>query len=112
MHKILDYQNRPAKERKVGQKVTLSIAYLCYFCGLISAAISVKVGMESTTTPTFASFLAITVFFACVGIVLQVLGSGNLPSLKVEDHPEQQPIQQAELHAELHAELQTAEKAQ
>jgi FtsH-binding integral membrane protein len=89
LHKILNYQPSTSKNRKIGQKITLFIAYSCYLGALVSIVISFYLGKESTQTPVFASFIAITVFCACVGILLHVLGSGNLPSLKIDDHPNQ-----------------------
>lgn len=87
MHKIFGYSS-VGKERKIGQKITLGVAFGCYICSVISAGIMILYGQESTATPVFASLLAITVFFACVGIVLHVLGSGSLPTLKLDEHPE------------------------
>ncbi len=92
MHKLLDYEPKPAKDRKLGQKITLLISYSCFLGTLISMAGAVYFGMQSVQTPAFASMLALIVFFSCVGLLLYVLGSGNLPSLKIDDHPEQETI--------------------
>ena len=89
MHKILDYQPSTSENRKTGQKLTLLIAYACYLGAVLSVANCFYLAQESTQTPVFASFIAITVFCACVGVLLHVLGSGNLPSLKIDDHPDQ-----------------------
>jgi hypothetical protein len=35
------------------------------------------------TSPVIASMMASVVFFTCVGAVLQVIGSTNLPDLKI-----------------------------
>lgn len=108
MHSLFDFEPGEKKERGAGQKTTLTIAYICYLCAVICVAICVYTGMQDTTSPVFASALATTVFFLCVGIVLQVLGTGNLPSLKVEDNPDQPVPHPSEKAA---AENQTAEQA-
>lgn len=94
MHKILGFKHSSGEERKLGQKITLGVSFFCYFAAVVCAGMMFYLGMESTETPVFASFMATTVFFACVGIVLHVLGSGNLPSLKVDDNPEQETYHQ------------------
>lgn len=89
MHKIFNYQPSTAENRKMGQKITLFIAFSCYLAAIFSVGMCFYLAQESTQTPIFASFIAITVFCICVGILLHVLGSGNLPNLKVDEHPDQ-----------------------
>ncbi len=71
------------KERKWFQKVLMGIAVVSYvaaiLCGMIAAYVS-----DGTASPAVASLMASVVFFAGVGIVLQVISSVSLPSLKVE----------------------------
>ncbi len=73
------------KSPKRSQKVSLAIGYLCYAAALISllSAIyrAVTVGSEN---PIFASLAASVVFFIGCGIVLHVIGTVNLPDLKIE----------------------------
>jgi len=83
VHKLFNFE--PNNKPKAGQKITLIIAYICYLGAVFSAGVSYYLGREDTYTPVFASFIAITVFCICVGFLLHILGSGNLPSLKVDD---------------------------
>lgn|GEM_PF-1870768 len=94
MDKVFGYKG--STERKLGQRITLGVAFFSYFCAVICGGVMFYYGMESTTTPIFASLMASTVFFGCVGIVLHVLGSGSLPSLKVDDDPLSQTYHQEE----------------
>jgi membrane protein YdbS with pleckstrin-like domain len=88
LNKYTNYDRISPKERKIGQKITLLISFICYICAVISACLAVYFGLESTQTPVFASMLAVTIFFICVAFLLSVLGNGNLPSLKIDDSPD------------------------
>ncbi|MEW8505799.1 MAG: hemerythrin family protein [Candidatus Thiodiazotropha sp.] len=71
------------KQRRPYQKVLIAIAFICYFVGVlvgISAFYFGKGGQD----PVTASLMASVVFFFGVGIVLQAIGSANLPSLKFD----------------------------
>jgi len=61
----------------------MGIAAISYFaaivCGLVAGYMS-----DGTANPVVTSMMASVVFFACTGIVLHVISSTNLPSLKVE----------------------------
>ena len=61
-----------------GQRATLG-GFAAIACAVLAAYLS-----DGTANPVVASMMASVVFFAGVGIVLQVIGSTNLPSLKVE----------------------------
>ncbi|MFK5985929.1 MAG: hemerythrin family protein [Pseudomonadota bacterium] len=89
MQKLLDFEPGLADERKMGQKITLFISYACFLGAILSVVFSIYFGMESTITPIFASLLAFIIFFTSVGILLYVLGTGNLPSLKIAKCPDQ-----------------------
>lgn len=70
------------KQRSMIQKVLMGIAIVSYFtaviCGVVAGYLS-----DGTANPAVASMMASVVFFAGVGIVLHVISSTNLPSLKV-----------------------------
>jgi hypothetical protein len=70
------------KQRSMIQKVLMVIAVISYIaaigCGIAAAYLS-----DGSANPVVASMMASVVFFAGVGIVLQVIGSTNLPNLKV-----------------------------
>jgi len=65
------------------QRVLMAIAVVCYFaaigCGIGAFALD-----EKFASPVIASMIASVVFFVCVGAVLQVIGSTNLPDLKIK----------------------------
>ena len=71
------------KERSKIQKVLMGVAAVSYIvsigCALAAAYLS-----DGTANPVVASIMASVVFFAGTGIVLHVISSTNLPSLKVE----------------------------
>ena len=64
------------------QKVLMVFAAISYFaavgCGIGAFLLDAKF-----TSPVIASMMASMVFFACVGAVLQVIGSTSLPDLKI-----------------------------
>lgn len=71
--------------RKIGQKTSLVIAYICYIgavCSLIYAWYwNNNYGAES---PIFASLLAIIIFLLSCGVVLHVIGKADLPDLSIK----------------------------
>ncbi len=71
------------KERKKIQKVLMGIAVISYIAA-IGCAMAAAYLTDGTADPVVASFMASVVFFSGVGIVLHVISSTNLPSLKVE----------------------------
>jgi hypothetical protein len=59
--------------------VIATISYLAAIgCGIGAYLLDTKF-----TSPVIASMMASAVFFTCVGAVLQVIGSTNLPDLKI-----------------------------
>jgi Na+-driven multidrug efflux pump len=75
----------PLKARKKSQQVSLVIAYLCYLAALLSLlSAGYLASLARTQDPIFASLLAVVVFFIGCGVVLQVIGSVNLPDLKID----------------------------
>ncbi len=68
------------------QKVAVVVAYISYVCAG-ACAIAGSMMEAKGEDPIFASLMASIVFFLGVGIVLHVMGSANLPNLKVP--PEQ-----------------------
>jgi hypothetical protein len=72
-------------KRKPFQKLLMIIAAISYLAGIGCALAAGFLDRESGD-PVIASLMASTVFFAGVGIVLQVIGSTNLPNLKIENN--------------------------
>ncbi|MGD2053680.1 MAG: hemerythrin family protein [Gammaproteobacteria bacterium] len=70
------------KQRSMIQKVLMATAVISYIaaigCGIAAGYLS-----DGSANPVVASMMASVVFFVGVGIVLHVIGSANLPSLKV-----------------------------
>jgi len=64
------------------QKIIMGIAVISYvaaiICGVAAGYLS-----DGTSYPVVASLMASVVFFAGTGIVLQVIGSTDLPKLKI-----------------------------
>ena len=71
------------KKRRTFQKILMVIAMISYLaavgCGIAVAYRGVDMG-----DVIGASLMASVVFFVGVGIVLQVIGSVDLPDLKIE----------------------------
>jgi hypothetical protein len=70
------------KQRSVIQKVLMGFAVVSYIVA-IGLGIAAGYMSDGTANPVVASMMASVVFFAGVGIVLHVIGSSSLPSLKV-----------------------------
>ena len=71
------------KERSKIQKVLMGVAVVSYISS-IGCAMAAAYMSDGTSNPAVASMMASVVFFAAAGIVLHVISSTNLPSLKVE----------------------------
>lgn len=71
------------KQRRPFQKVLMAIAFISYFSAILCGGAAFYFG-EGSQDPIAASLMASVVFFVGVGIVLQVIGSSNLPNLKFE----------------------------
>ncbi|MDH3947827.1 MAG: hemerythrin family protein [Gammaproteobacteria bacterium] len=71
------------KKRRLFQKILMVIAMLSY---LVAVGCGIAIGYRGVDTGdvVVASLMASVVFFIGVGIVLQVIGSANLPDLKIE----------------------------
>ena len=73
------------KKQTFGQKIAFIFAMISYFsavvCGYFTYAKGAELGMDH---PVPASFMAAIVFFVGAGIVLHVIGTANLPSLKID----------------------------
>lgn len=71
------------RKRSIIQKIIMGIAAVSYTaaigCGIAAGYLS-----DGTANPVVASMMASVVFFAGTGIVLHVISSTSLPSLKVE----------------------------
>ena len=74
------------KRKGVLQKVSLVSAVVSFVLALTSGVMLYlrleSVGMDN---PISASFLASTFFFICVGVVLTVIGTADLPSFKIDN---------------------------
>ncbi|MCU7918752.1 MAG: hemerythrin family protein [Candidatus Thiodiazotropha sp. (ex Dulcina madagascariensis)] len=70
-------------KRRPFQKALMAIAAISYLAGMGCGVAAFYFG-KGSGDPIAASLMASVVFFAGVGIVLQVIGSTNLPNLKIE----------------------------
>ena len=71
--------------RRIGQKAALLFAYLGYVSALAAMlGLGYWAANESTSDPIFASLAASVVFFGGCGIVLHVIGSVDLPDLRID----------------------------
>lgn len=71
--------------RRIGQKTSLVIAYICYLgtvCTLVYAWY--WSGSNNTDSPIFASLLAIIIFLLSCGVVLHFIGKADLPDLSIK----------------------------
>ena len=71
------------KERRKIQKLLMGVAVVSYVASIVCAMTAAYIS-DGTANPAVASMMASVVFFSGVGIVLHVISSTNLPSLKVE----------------------------
>ena len=71
------------KKRSMIQKIIMGIAAVSYITA-IACGIAAGYFSDGTANPAVASMMASVVFFAGTGIVLHVISSTNLPSLKIE----------------------------
>ncbi|MEW8693655.1 MAG: hemerythrin family protein [Candidatus Thiodiazotropha endolucinida] len=71
------------KQRKPYQKVLMAFAFISYFAGILVGIAAFYFG-EGGQDPVAASLMASVVFCFGVGIVLQAIGSTNLPSMKFD----------------------------
>jgi hypothetical protein len=78
---ILEFMNN----RNLGQKISFYCAMGSYICA-VATFIGIFIMKEEYgfEHPITSSFMASVVFFIGVGVVLQVIGSANLPSLKFD----------------------------
>jgi len=72
-----------AKQRKLGQKVSLFFSVFCYVMTIACIIFAfIWKADHGTEDPIFASALASVFFFASCGFVLQFIANANLPNLK------------------------------
>ena len=71
------------RERSMIQKIIMGISAVSYItaiaCGVAAGYLS-----DGTANPAVANMMASVVIFAGAGIVMQIIGSTRLPSLKLE----------------------------
>lgn len=65
------------------QKALLAVAILSYLAA-VACGLSLIFPLVSMSDPIAASLMASIVFFVGVGVVLQVIGTVNLPDLRLE----------------------------
>ncbi|MBL7004221.1 MAG: hemerythrin family protein [Gammaproteobacteria bacterium] len=74
------------KKKGVLQKTSVIIAYISYVLAVASGVfLYFRLQTENIDNPISSSLAAMTFFFICVGIVLSVMGSADLPSLKIDE---------------------------
>lgn len=71
------------RKRKPFQKILMIIAVISYLAAL-GCGVTAFMLNNGTQDPIVASFMASVVFFIGVGIVLHVIGTVDLPDLKIE----------------------------
>ena len=74
------------KRKGILQKVSLISAVVSFVLALISG-IMLYLRLESVGSddPISASFIASIFFFVCVGVVLTIIGTADLPSFKFDN---------------------------
>lgn len=78
-----------AKRKGLLQKVSTISAVISFILAIISAVLLyLRVESVGTDNPISASLMASTFFFICVGVVLYIIGSTNMPSFKFKDPDE------------------------
>jgi len=73
------------KQRGIGQKAARIFAYLSYSAAFIAVlGAAYWAATYSTSSPIFSSLAASVVFFGGCGVVLHVIGSADLPDLRID----------------------------
>ncbi len=72
------------KERRKIQKVLMGIAVISYVAAIACAMTAAILSDGAAASPVVANMMTSVVVFAAAGIVLHVISSTNLPSLKIE----------------------------
>lgn len=72
------------KERRKIQKVLMGIAVISYVAAIACAMTAAILSDGTAASPAVANMMTSVVVFAAAGIVLHVISSTNLPSLKIE----------------------------
>lgn len=72
------------KERRKIHKVLMGIAVISYVAAIACAMTAAFISDGTATSPAVANMMTSVVVFAAAGIVLHVISSTNLPSLKIE----------------------------
>ncbi len=72
------------KERRKIQKVLMGIAVISYVAAIAWAMTAAFLSDGAATSPAVVNMMTSVVVFAAAGIVLHVISSTNLPSLKIE----------------------------
>jgi len=75
--------------KSVLQKISLVSAVVSFVLALASGVmLYLRLESVGSDNPISASFMASTFFFVCVGVVLTVIGTADVPSFKI-DKPEE-----------------------
>jgi len=73
------------KPPKPAQKISRLVAWLCYGAAILTLlAAGYRAVTLGTDNPIFASLAATVIFLVGCGVVLQVMGTVNLPNLKID----------------------------
>lgn len=77
------------KRKGVLQKVALVSAVVSFVLALTSGVmLYLRLESVGSDSPISASFMASTFFFICVGAVLTVIGTADIPSFKFDNSEE------------------------
>ena len=77
------------KRKGILQKAALVSAVVCFVLALVTGILLYfKLESLGSEHPISASLMASTFFFACVGVVLTVIGTADVPSFKFDNAKE------------------------
>ncbi len=74
------------REKGLLQKISIVSAGLSFVLALVTGVLLyLRLDSVGANNPISASLMASTFFFLCVGAVLGIMGSADLPNLKIGD---------------------------
>lgn len=78
-----------SKSKSVFQKASLVSAFVSFVLSLVSGVmLYLQIEKTNSDDPISAAFMAAVFFFICVGVVLFVIGTANIPSFKLDNSDE------------------------
>ena len=75
------------KRKGVLQKAAFVSAVISFILAVVSGiTLAIRLQTVGSDNPISASLMAATFFFVCVGVVLYVMGTADLPSFKLDNN--------------------------